>query len=377
GNAERQMTFLGLMGMIDPPRQEALEAVEKCERAGIKAVMITGDHPLTARAVAEELKLLKSGRVMTGPELEITDDEEFRRGIEEIQVYARVSPAHKLRVVTALQERGHVVAMTGDGVNDAPSLKKADIGIAMGITGTDVSKEAAAMTLTDDNFASIVAAVEEGRGIFSNIKKYLMYLLSSNIGEIGLMAGATLAGLPLPLSAVQILYVNLATDGLPALALAVDPPEKDLMQRPPRNQRAGIFTRPVVMLMLVGGLWSALVNLGLFVWALNSGRGIQEAMTMTFVSLVLIQFFKAYNFRSDLHSVLRSPFANKWLNLAIAWELFMLALILYVPILERTFGTFALPWRDWLIIVVAALTISPVLELAKWMERRGWFGDLQ
>jgi Ca2+-transporting ATPase len=327
--------------------------------------------------VAEELKLLKSGRVMTGPELEITDDEEFRRGIEEIQVYARVSPAHKLRVVTALQERGHVVAMTGDGVNDAPSLKKADIGIAMGITGTDVSKEAAAMTLTDDNFASIVAAVEEGRGIFSNIKKYLMYLLSSNIGEIGLMAGATLAGLPLPLSAVQILYVNLATDGLPALALAVDPPEKDLMQRPPRNQRAGIFTRPVVMLMLVGGLWSALVNLGLFVWALNSGRGIQEAMTMTFVSLVLIQFFKAYNFRSDLHSVLRSPFANKWLNLAIAWELFMLALILYVPILERTFGTFALPWRDWLIIVVAALTISPVLELAKWMERRGWFGDLQ
>jgi Ca2+-transporting ATPase len=371
------MTFLGLMGMIDPPRQEAVSAIQKCEEAGIKTVMITGDHPLTARAVARELRLLKNGRVVTGAELEITEDEEFRQAVEEIEVYARVSPAHKLRVVTALQEKGHVVAMTGDGVNDAPALKKADIGIAMGITGTDVSKEAAAMTLTDDNFASIVAAVEEGRGIFSNIKKYLMYLLSSNIGEIGLMAGATLAGLPLPLSAVQILYVNLATDGLPALALAVDPPEEDLMQRPPRDPRKGIFTRPVVMLMLVGGLWSTIVNLSLFVWALNSGRSVQEAMTMTFVSLVLIQFFKAYNFRSDRHSVLRRPFANKWLNMAIAWEMLILLLILYVPILERTFGTFGLPLRDWLIIVGAAFTVSPVLELAKWMERHGWFGELQ
>ena len=376
-DAEREMTFLGLLGMIDPPRQEVREAVEKCEEAGIKAVMITGDHPLTARAVGQELRVLKSGRVVTGAELEITDEEEFRKGVEDIEVYARVSPAHKLRVVTALQEKGHVVAMTGDGVNDAPALKKADIGIAMGITGTDVSKEAAAMTLIDDNFASIVAAVEEGRGIFSNIKKYLMYLLSSNVGEIGLMAGATLAGLPLPLSAVQILYVNLATDGLPALALAVDPPESDLMKRPPRDQRSGIFTRPVVLLMLVGGIWSTIVNLSLFVWALNSGRSVDEAMTMTFVSLVLIQFFKAYNFRSDRHSVLREPFANKWLNLAIAWELIMLALILYVPLLERLFGTIGLPASDWILIVAAAFTVSPVLEMAKWAERRGWFGKLE
>jgi P-type Ca2+ transporter type 2C len=374
-DAEHDMTLLGLVGMIDPPRPEARDAVRECEEAGIKVIMITGDHPLTAKAVAEELGISKDGRVVNGVELEAWDDTQLEKEVEAIEVCARVSPAHKLRVVTALQNRGQVVAMTGDGVNDAPALKKADIGIAMGITGTDVSKEAAAMTLTDDNFASIVAAVEEGRGIFSNIKKYLMYLLSSNIGEIGLMAGATLAGLPLPLTAVQILYVNLATDGLPALALAVDPPERGLMQQPPRNSRTGIFTRPVVLLMVAGGVWSALVNIGLFAWALNSGRSVAEAMTMTFVSLVLIQFFKAYNFRSDRHSVLRQPFANKWLNLAIFWELIMLALILYVPVLERVFGTIALSVQDWLIIGLAALTISPVLELVKWAERR-WFAEL-
>jgi Ca2+-transporting ATPase len=376
-DAENGMTLLGLVGMIDPPRPEARAAVRECQEAGIRVTMITGDHPLTAKAVADELGLSNDGRIVTGAELEAMADSQLEREVCSIDVCARVSPAHKLRVVTALQNRGQVVAMTGDGVNDAPALKKADIGIAMGITGTDVSKEAAAMTLIDDNFASIVAAVEEGRGIFSNIKKYLMYLLSSNIGEIGLMAGATLAGMPLPLNAVQILYVNLATDGLPALALAVDPPESDLMRRPPRDARSGIFTRPVVVLMMVGGFWSALVNLSLFAWALNSGRTLAEAMTMAFVSLVLIQFFKAYNFRSDRNSVLHRPFANKWLNLAIVWELVMLSLILYVPFLERTFGTFALTLWDWVIIVTAAFTVSPVLELAKWAERHGWFGKLE
>jgi Ca2+-transporting ATPase len=232
------------------------------------------------------------------------------------------------------------------------------------------------MTLLDDNFASIVAAVEEGRGIFENIKKYLMYLLSSNIGEIGLMAGATVAGLPLPLTAVQILYVNLATDGLPALALSVDPPEDDLMQRQPRNARAGVFTRPVLTLMIIGGLWSTAVNLGLFTWALRSGRSVAEAMTMTFVSLVLIQFFKAYNFRSDRQSVLHRPFANKWLNLAIFWELGLLVFIVSFPPLHEPFGTYALSRADWLIAIGVSLTISPVLELAKWFERRGWFGEL-
>jgi P-type Ca2+ transporter type 2C len=375
-NAEQEMLFLGLVGMIDPPRPEAKDAIQVCEEAGIRPVMITGDHPLTARAVAGELGLLKTGRIVTGAELEAMSDEEFEREVDFIEVYARVSPAHKLRVVTALQKKGHIVAMTGDGVNDAPALKKADIGIAMGITGTDVTKEAAAMTLTDDNFASIVAAVEEGRGIFDNIKKYLMYLLSSNIGEIGLMAGATLLGLPLPLTAVQILYVNLATDGLPALALSVDPPEPDLMRRRPRNPRTGIFTRPVVTLMLVGGLWSTMVNLGLFIWAWNSGRSHDEAITMTFVSLVLIQFFKAYNFRSDRKSVFHRPFVNKWLNMAILWELVLLVAVVYVPFLHAPFGTFSLSPVDWAIIICLSLTVSPVLETAKWMERRGWFGKM-
>ncbi|MCA3220051.1 MAG: cation-translocating P-type ATPase [Burkholderiales bacterium] len=381
-NAVEDMTLLGLVGLIDPPRDEAKAALAACRSAGVRVVMITGDHPVTAAAVARELGLLEaatnatdktSGRIISGAELATLDDAALAQRVREIAVYARVSPAHKLRVVTALQAHGHVVAMTGDGVNDAPALKKADIGVAMGVTGTDVAKEAAAMTLMDDNFASIVAAVEEGRGIFCNIKKYLMFLLSSNIGEIGLMAGAALLGLPLPLTAVQILYVNLATDGLPALALAVDPPERDLMQRPPRDARRGIFTRPVVALMLIGGAWSALVNVSLFAWALQSGRAVAEAMTMTFVGLVLIQFFKAYNFRSDHVSVTQAPFANKWLNLAIVWEVGLLVLIVHLPILHAPFGTYALSAADWLIVAGTAASIVPVLELTKWCVRRGWF----
>jgi Ca2+-transporting ATPase len=368
-DAGHDMTWLGLVGMIDPPRPEAKEAIRTCEQAGIRVVMITGDHPRTAEAVARELGMLTDGRVVTGSELEAMSQESFERDVEDIQVYARVSPAHKLRVVTAWQKRGHVAAMTGDGVNDAPALKKADIGIAMGITGTDVTREAAAMTLTDDNFASIVAAVEEGRGIFRNIKKYLMYLLSSNVGEIGLMAGATLAGMPLPLSAVQILYVNLATDGLPALALAVDPPDRDIMRWKPRNPRTGIFTRPVVSLMAVGGVWSALANLGLFAWALGSGRSADEAMTMTFVSLVVIQFFKAYCFRSDRQSVLVSPFSNAWLNLAILSGLVMLAMVVHVPILQAPFGTYSLTSTDWAIVVGVAFSVVPALEVAKFVLR--------
>ena len=370
--AERGMTFLGLAGMIDPPRPEAGEAVTKCEQAGIRVVMITGDHPATAQAVARELGILKSGRVITGAQLDAISDDDFAREVSGIDVYARVSPSHKLRVISALQKGGEVVAMTGDGVNDAPALKKADIGIAMGITGTDVTKEAAAMTLTDDNFASIVAAVEEGRGIFGNINKYLMYLLSSNLGEMLIIVGATMLGMPLPLSAVQILYINLATDGLPALALAVDPAEPDLMQRPPRNPRSGIFTRPVVILMTVGGVWSAIANLSLFAWARAQNFPADECMTMVFVSLCLVEFFKAFAFRSDRHSIFRRPFANKWLNWAISWELLLLSVIVYLPFMHKPFGTFALPLAVWPVLLGVAFTIVPVLEAMKWAIRRGW-----
>jgi Ca2+-transporting ATPase len=373
---ESGMTLLGLVAMMDPPRPEARAAVRTCETAGIRTVMITGDHPLTAASVARELGMLSDGRVVTGRELEAMSHAELERDVAGIAVYARVSPADKLRVVTAWQKRGEVAAMTGDGVNDAPALKKADVGIAMGIAGTDVSKEAAAMTLLDDNFATIVAAVEEGRIVFGNIKKYLMYLLSCNVGEIVLLAGSVIAGLPLPLTAVQILYVNLATDGLPALALAMDPPEGDLMRRKPRNPRIGIFTPPVVAMLLTGGLWSGIVNITLFMWGLRLGRPLEEVMALAFVALVLIQFFNAYNCRSDRLSVLDRPFANRWLNIAVAWELALLIAISYIPFLQRAFGTFSFSAADWALTTALAFSIVPVMEGVKWMARRGWFGDL-
>jgi P-type Ca2+ transporter type 2C len=373
GDAENGLEFLGLVGLMDPPRAEARSAIEVCRRAGIRVVMITGDHPVTAEAIAKELGLLNGQRIVTGADLDAMNDEVLAGEAEGIGVFARVSPAHKLRVVEALQSRGQIVAMTGDGVNDAPALKKADIGIAMGITGTDVTKEAAEMTLTDDNFTSIVAAVEEGRAIFGNIKKYLMYLLAANIGEIGIMTGAMLLGWPLPLSAVQILYVNLATDGLPALALAVDPPDPNIMGRPPRNPRTGIFTRPVVFLMLLGGAWSTLINLVVFGLALRSGRPFAECTTFAFACLVLVEFAKAFAYRSDRMSTFHRPFANRWLNLAVLWELCLLMLVIYVPFLHHPFRTTGLTREEWGVILVVALSVWPVLEVGKWVVRRGTF----
>jgi Ca2+-transporting ATPase len=371
-NAAQDLTLLGLVGLMDPPREEARAAIAACRSAGVRVVMITGDHPVTAQAVAHELGLVTDavpGRVATGRDLDTLDDAALGHAVREIVVYARVSPAHKLRVVRALQAHGDVVAMTGDGVNDAPALKQADIGVAMGRGGTDVAREAAAMTLVDDNFATIVAAVQEGRGIYANIRKYLLFLLSSNIGEIGLMAAAALAGLPLPLSAVQLLYVNLATDGLPALALAVDPQERDVMQRPPRHARARLFTRPIVALLMVAGLWTAAVNAALFAWALDSGRSAAQAMTLTFATLVLIQFFNAYNFRSPHGSALRAPFANRWLNLAVAWEVALLFVVVHWSVLQPAFGTVDLDLADWLLVLACAVSIVPVMELAKRLLR--------
>ncbi|MBI4180342.1 MAG: cation-translocating P-type ATPase, partial [Chloroflexi bacterium] len=360
---EREMTFVGLAGMIDSPREEVKEAVRVCDAAGIKSVMITGDHQLTAVAIAKELGILKEGGLaLTGAELDKMSDQQFESLVEKIAVYARVSPVHKLRVVEALTKKGHVVAMTGDGVNDAPALKRADIGVAMGITGTDVTKEVADMVLTDDNFASIVAAVEEGRVIFSNIKKYLMYLLSSNIGEVLLMATVILfgplIGLPsgaIPLIAIQILFVNLVTDGLPAIALSVDPADPDIMKQKPRPRGQGIFTKPVLVLMATAGCWISLVNLVLFKWALDAGKTMNEAQSLVFLTLIIIQFFNAYNFRSDEKSIFALRlFANKWLNLSIISQVVLMLAVFYLPFLQGVFGTYPLSAMEWLLVILVA-----------------------
>ena len=376
-SVEEGMVFVGLVGMIDPPREEVKEAIKTCERAGIKTVMITGDHQVTAEAIATELAIVKGGAVVSGRQLEQLDQREFDATVEGVDVYARVSPAHKLKIVTALQTKDHVVAMTGDGVNDAPALKQADIGIAMGITGTDVTKEAADMILTDDNFASIVAAVEEGRGIYGNIKKYLIYLLSCNLGEILLMAVAILFGplfgLPagiIPLLAIQILYVNLATDGLPAIALSVDPPEADNMERPPRPKGETVFTPGVLRYLIGAGVWTAFVSLTVFIWAIHAGRGTVEARALCFVTLILIQFFNAFNCRSEQRSLFQiGVFANRWLWLAILWECVILILVLYIPVLQGAFRVFPLAVGDWLIVIFSASTIFIVAEAYKLISR--------
>jgi Ca2+-transporting ATPase len=375
---ERGMVFLGLVGMIDPPREEVKAAIRKCDDAGIHSVMITGDHKITAMAIARELGLLKQGLAVSGAEVDQMSQQQLEDLVEQIEVYARVSPTHKLRVVEALVKRGHVVAMTGDGVNDAPALKKADIGIAMGITGTDVTKEAANMVLTDDNFASIVAAVEEGRGIFGNIKKYLVYLLGCNLGEILLMAVAILLG-PLlgleagmiPLIAIQILFVNLATDGLPAIALSVEPPEGDIMRRKPRSRKESIFNSSILGYMLLTGIWTAAVSLGGFVWAINSGKELAEAQSFCFITLILVQFFNALACRSLEQSFFKiGMFKNKWLLLAIASQVVLLVLIIYIPPLEKAFNTYALSPTEWGAALGLTSTIFWIAEIYKLIWRR-------
>jgi Ca2+-transporting ATPase len=367
---EQGMTFVGLIGMMDPPRDEAAQALRTCEQAGIRVIMITGDHPITAQAVARELGVFRHDRVITGVELTGMTEADLETVIDDVDVYARVAPSHKLRLVEMLQRKGHVVAMTGDGVNDAPALRKADIGVAMGITGTDVAKEAADMTLTNDNFASIVAAVEEGRGIFDNIKKYLMFVLSSNVDELSLIGVALIAGLPSPLTALQLLYINLATAGLPALALAVDPPKADLMNRGPRDPNQGVFTRSVFVLMFWGGVWSTLINVGIYAWTISQGGDPAKAMSMIFIALILIQFCKAYAFRSDRVSTFVRPFENRWLNAAILWELVMLFGLVYIPALHLPFGTYPLSVEDWIVVVLGALTILPLLEVVKRAQQK-------
>ena len=369
---ESDLIFLGFFGLSDPPRKGVKEAVEECKSAGIKTVMITGDHEITALTIAKELDIATREKVVDGIELDAMTNEQLDEIINDIEVFARVSPVHKLRVVESFRRSNKIVAMTGDGINDAPALKRADVGIAMGIKGTDVTKESADMILTDDNFISIVGAIEEGRIMFSNIKKYLMYLLSSNLGEILVLGIAVLVGLELPLIAIQILYVNLATDGLPALALAVDPPEGDFMKNPPRDTHRNIFSSSVVFLMTLGGVWSATINLSIFIFMLYIIQvPLNEAQSMVFLGLIIIQFFKSFNYRSDHQSIFHyGAFTNKWLNIAILWELFLLFTILTVPFFQSAFGLHSLDIIEFTFVIICALTIVPVLEFGKVFVRK-------
>jgi len=364
---ENDMVFLGLMGMIDPPRPEVKDALEKCRSAGIKVIMITGDHKVTAQTIAKELSILdQKGLVLTGNELIEMDVEKLVEVVESVEVYARVSPSDKLKIVEALKKRGKIVAMTGDGVNDAPALKKADIGVAMGITGTDVSKDASDMVLTDDNFASIVSAVEEGRKIFDNIRKVVYYLLSCNISEVATIFISILLRLPLPLIPVQILWMNLVTDGLPALALGVEPAEPDVMQRPPRDPKEGIMSPFVMKRIFIGGLFLSVLTLFVYGWALLEHDNIELLRTMVFFTLCTGQLFHALNSKSLKHSLFKVGITNNpRLILASVVSFVMLLGVVYIPALQKVFGTTTLAGHQLVVSFVAAAMIIPLFEMVK------------
>jgi len=384
-SVEQDLVFAGLIGMIDPPRKEAAEAVARAKRAGIRPIMITGDHPRTAAVIARELGITSDGRTMTGAELDQQDDATLARTVREVSVYARVNPEHKLRIVKALQSERAIVAMTGDGVNDAPALKSADIGVAMGVMGTDVAREAADIVLADDNFASIVAAVDEGRAIFANIRSFLRYLLSSNIGEVLTMFfGVVLArplGMPaehgvvvLPLLATQLLWINLVTDGAPALALGVDPPEEDLMQQPPRPNGEQVITGEMWRGIFFTGAVMAAVTLAVLDASLPGGfiagaGSLRYAQTMAFNTLTLAQFFNVLGSRSDRRSAFHRLFANHWVWAALGVSLLLQLVVIYVPGLQQAFGTLPLSLADWMRCLAAASMVLWSKELWKLLPK--------
>ena len=378
---ERDLTLLGLVGIVDPPRTEAKVAVKVAESSGIRTVMITGDHKMTAVAIARQLGIMDAGeRALTGVELDKLSAEELRGVVLDTSVYARVSPEHKLRVVEALQSHGQIVAMTGDGVNDAPALKQADIGVAMGITGTDVSQGAADMVLTDDNFASIVAAVEEGRTIFDNIRKFIRYLLSTNAGEIVAMFAALVIGLRVPLLAIQILWINLVTDGLPAIALGFEPSEPDVMKRKPRPPKESIFAQGVGFHVLWVGLWIGVCTLIGYVWALNRHGGelfdpsedaLLVARTVGFSILALSQVFEVSAIHAGDASFLRAPLArNKLLWIAVMLTAVLQMLVIYVPFAQNILDTTSLDAVELIVAWLLAGSLFPAVEAEKALRRR-------
>lgn len=385
---ENDLVFLGTVGIIDPPRDEARDAISVAKRAGIRIVMITGDHPITASRIADDLGIVsRRSRAITGSELEALSPDELRKSVRNTSVFARVAPEHKLRIVDALRANGEIVSMTGDGVNDAPALKRADIGVAMGITGTDVAKEASDMILADDNFATIVSAVREGRGIFDNIRKFLRFLLSSNIGEVLTMfLGVMLAGiiglndaaggtLAVPLLATQILWINLLTDSAPALALGVDPTSLDVMNRTPRRLKDRVIDGRMWLSIILIGTVMAIVSLLALDWKLPGGLiegsgDIVEARTMTFTTLVFAQLFNTFNCRSDEVSAFHRLFTNRWLWAAIALSAILQVVVVHAPFLHEAFGTHPLTFTDWLVCVGLASLVLWADELKKFIEWR-------
>ncbi|SIN72935.1 cation-translocating P-type ATPase [Chitinophaga niabensis] len=368
---EKDLEFIGLVGLIDPPRQEAKDAILQCKEAGIAVVMITGDHPLTAGSIAQQLEIIgeEEGKIITGKELEAMPEEVFREKVEQLRVYARVSPQQKLNIVTALQENHQFVSMTGDGVNDAPSLKKANIGVAMGITGTDVTKEAAHMILVDDNFATIVDAVGEGRRIYDNIRKFIRYILTGNSAEIWCLFLAPLLGLPIPLLPVHILWVNLVTDGLPALALSTEIPEKNIMQRPPRRTDESIFAKGLGIHVLWVGVFIGLLTVGMQWYAIhNDGNHWQ---TMVFTTLCFCQLYHVMAIRSETRSLFSMGlWSNRPLLLAVGVTVLLQLMVIYVPYFNELFHTAPLSWQELLIVTGVSGVVFVAVEIEKWVKRK-------
>jgi Ca2+-transporting ATPase len=378
-SVEKDLIFVGLLGMIDPPREEVRHSLEKARSAGIRTVMITGDYPQTARAIALQIGLIQEsddGKVLTGADLNEMSDEELQEDVRHTSVFARVSPEHKVRLVKALRANGNVVAMTGDGVNDAPALKQADIGVAMGITGTDVAKETADMVLTDDNYSSIVSAVEQGRVIYSNIRKFVYYLLSCNLAEISIIFIATLAGLPSPLRPIQLLWLNLITDGAPALALGTEKGDPDVMDQPPRPSDEPIINRFMQVGIVVQTIAITAVTLGAYWIGLvehpaPAGEFNTTAATMAFVTLSFSELVRAFTARSERYPVLKiGVFGNKNMNWAVLVSLVLLLAVVYIPFLNIIFDTVPLGLRQWEQILPLLLLPSVAAELTKWGTAR-------
>jgi Ca2+-transporting ATPase len=368
---EKEMKFLGLAGLIDPPREEAKQAIQECRTAGIVPVMITGDHPSTAEYIARELEILRNENdlLVTGTAMEKMPDMELEEKIEQIKVYARVSPTQKLRIVSALQKKGHFVAMTGDGVNDAPSIKMANIGVAMGITGTDVTKEAAQMILLDDNFATIVKAVKQGRRIFENIRKFIHFIMAGNTAELVAILIAPLMGLPLPLLPVQILWINLVTDGLPALALVAEPSEKDIMLKPPRKPNANIFSDNLGKKILAMGFFMGILTLTSQVVLINEGH--ENWQTMIFTILCFSQLWHVLAIRSETKTLFTlGIFTNMYLIGAVLFTVGLQLLIIYVPSIGVFFHASPLTFQELLFCFLMSSLVFVVLELSKVVGRK-------